>query len=67
MRALAPLLPSIVVWGMVGGDLGIRQVPPARRQALIERRLRERGGTNGERLARMRSLLSKVRKYAIGE
>ena len=52
---------------MVGSDLGVRQLPLARRQALVECRLRERGDTNGERLTRLRSLLTKVRKYTIGE
>ena len=44
--ALVPLLPAQVVRAMMGGDLGIQQVPcPERRERMLVAMLLERAGT----------------------
>ena len=63
--ALVPLLPLQVVSGMLGGELGMRQVPDgAARAAQLGRILAERAGTEGARVADVRRALGVFRAYA---
>jgi len=65
VAALVPLLPKAVVLKMLGGEQGLRQVPlRAMRDAMLERMLLTRAGTDGARLANVRSLLKTARTYA---
>ena len=64
--ALVPLLPAQVVRAMMGGDLGIQQVPcPERRERMLVAMLLERAGTEGDRLASLRALLRCIRAYSV--
>ena len=65
VAAIIPLLPEEARCAMLGGELGMRQVPdPERQQAQLERKLTARAGNCGERIARARRLLCRIRKYA---
>ena len=64
LDALIPLLPEETVLSMLGGERGLAQVPAARRAEHLRRRLRARAGASGERIARCRLLLGRVRTYA---
>ena len=64
LDALIPLLPEETVLSMLGGERGMAQVPAVRRAEHLRRRLRARAGASGERIARCRLLLGRVRKYA---
>ena len=64
--ALVPLLPSQVLHAMMGGDLGVAQVPSqARRERMLTNMLLERAGAEGDRLAGLRTLLRQIREYAV--
>ena len=64
--ALVPLLPAQVVLAMMGGDLGLQQVPCAeRREKMMIAMLLERAGAEGDRLAGLRTLLRQIRSYAV--
>jgi hypothetical protein len=64
--AIVPLLPRLWVRDMLGGELGERQVVgDARRAALLSSRLEARAGSDGDRVASLRSLLATSRKHAL--
>ena len=65
VEALLPLLPVATVVAMLGGPRGLAQVSAADRPAILRRRLHARSGACGERVARTRHLLARVRKYAV--
>ena len=51
---------------MMGGDLGIQQVPcPERRERMLVAMLLERAGTEGDRLASLCTLLRCIRAYSV--
>ena len=64
--ALVALLPAQVTHAMMGGDLGVSQVPCAERRArMLTNMLLERAGAEGDRLAGLRTLLRHIREYAV--
>ena len=63
--ALVPLLPYQAVSCMLGGEQGWRQVPRGRRDRLLRRMLKQRAGSEGDRLASVRHLLRDIRMYAV--
>jgi len=65
IAALVPLLPGLVVQEMLGGERGLRQVPgDEARGAQLARILRERAGSEGDRIADVRRALGLIRAYA---
>ena len=62
--ALIPLLPTETMVSMFGGPRGMAQVPAGDRCEFLRRRLRAKSGSSGERVARMRHLLARIRRYA---
>jgi len=63
---LVPLLPAQVLHTMMGGDLGMQQVPDvSRRKQMLMAMLLERAGSEGDRIAGLRSLLRVIRAYSI--
>ena len=62
--AIIPLLPTEVVLSMLDGERGCMQLPPSARLQHVRRRLSSGVGRSGERLARVRMLLAKIRSYA---
>ena len=65
VNLLVPLLPKVIFDHMIGGEAVAEQVPSeARRCAMVGRMLRERAGTEGEQVARVRLMLGRVREYA---
>ena len=65
VETILPLLPAPVLECMLGGTLGMAQVPdPAHRAEMVRRNLAARGGLDGARLKGLRSMLCAVRSYA---
>ena len=66
LDALVPLLPYEIVLSMMGGARGWRQVPSAEaRNKAVRRLLKQRAGSDGDRLASVRLMLRDVRLYAV--
>jgi hypothetical protein len=64
VSTLIPLLPSIIVENMLGGERGMQQVPSAeKRREILTRILSERAGTDGSSIAQVRLMLRDVREY----
>ena len=62
IAALVPLVPQRIIHHMLGGELGLRQVPdPARREAQLRRMLAARAGTDGASVKAVRAMLRDVR------
>ena len=66
IACLVPLLPYQVIVAMIGGERGWRQVPTREaRDALLTRMLKQRAGSEGDRLASVRGMLRDIRMYAV--
>ena len=63
-EALLPLMPAVLVVNMIGGDLGLQQVPTSQRYQQLRRRLLKRAGATGDNLAEVRLGLGTLREYA---
>lgn len=66
LDALIPLLPPQIARAMLGGERGEEQCPdPVERAELIGRTIRVRSGSEGDRIAGLRTFLMKARTYAM--
>jgi len=65
INALLPLLPLQIKSSMLGGELGMAQVPSEERQkAQLYRILKAKASTDGSAIAKVRAMLRDVRVYA---
>ena len=62
--ALIPLVPKVMAEAMLGGELGLEQVPVVKRYDQLRRRLLRRAGATGDNLSAIRLGLATLREYA---